>query len=209
VDYRGLRNGSLTIGASTTPGTYLLPAVLGRFHNDHPGISLSLRISDTRDIEQWVSAGQVELGVIGESPLAPGLVGEPWLKDELVIIVSRKHPLARHRSVRPAAVAGEAYIAREEGSSTRAVAERYLARNGLTLTPAMELGSTEAIREVVASGLGLALVSAHAVVPRDRRIVATRLVGPRWTRDLLIVRRLGTPLSPAAGLFRELLLASR
>src|SRR2546425_8803965 len=80
----------------------------------------------------------------------------------------------------------------EEGSSTRGVAERYLARVGVTLTPAMELGSTEAIREAVAAGLGVALVSRHAVLARDRRIVAARLAGPRWTRDLLIVRRPGT-----------------
>ena len=106
------------------------------------------------------------------------------------------------------AIAGEPYIAREEGSSTRGVAERYLARLGVTLTPAMELGSTEAIREAVAAGLGVALVSRHAVLARDRRIVAARLAGSRWTRDLLIVRRLGTPLGPAAAAFRDLLIAS-
>jgi DNA-binding transcriptional LysR family regulator len=89
------------------------------------------------------------------------------------------------------------------------VAERYLARLGVTLTPAMELGSTEAIREAVAAGLGVALVSRHAVLARDRRIVPARLAGPRWTRDLLIVRRLGTPLGPAAAAFRDLLLEGR
>jgi len=209
ADLRGLHSGSLTIGASTTPGTYLLPAALGRFHAAHPGIALSLQISDTREIERWVSAGQVELGVIGEAPLVPGLVAEPWVQDELVLIVPRGHPFARRRSVPAPAIAGEVYIAREEGSSTRGVAERYLARLGVTLTPAMELGSTEAIREAVAARLGVALVSRHAVLPRDRRIVAARLAGPRWTRDLLIVRRLGTPLGPAAAAFRDLLLERR
>jgi DNA-binding transcriptional LysR family regulator len=209
ADLRGLHRGSLTIGASTTPGTYLLPAVLGHFHTAHPGIALSLRISDTRGIERWVSTGDVELGVIGEAPLMPGLVAEPWVKDELVLIVRRGHPLARRGTVRAAAIAGEAYIAREEGSSTRGVAERYLAELGVTLTPAMQLGSTEAIREAVASGLGIALVSRHAVLARDRRIATTRLVGPRWTRDLLLVRRQGTPLGPAAAAFRNLLLERR
>src|SRR5947208_972130 len=116
----------------------------------------------------------------------------------------------RHgQRVRPTAAARvvEPY-ARQEGSSTRGVAERYLARLGVTLTPAMELGSTEAIREAVAAGLGVALVSRHAVLARDRRIVAARLAGSRWTRDLLIVRRLGTPLGPAAAAFRDLLIAS-
>ena len=205
ADLRGLRSGSLTIGASTTPGTYLLPAVLGRFHAAHPGIALSLRISDTREIERWVLAGQVELGVIGEAPLLPGLEAERWVQDELVLIVPRGHSFARQRAVRAPAIAGEPYIAREAGSSTRGVAERYLTRLGITLTPAMELGSTEAIREAVAAGLGVALVSRHAVRARDRRIVAVRLAGPRWTRDLLIVQRAGTPLGPAAAAFRSLL----
>ena len=209
ADLRGLRSGSLTIGASTTPGTYLLPAALGRFHAAHPGIALSLQISDTREIERWVSAGQVELGVIGEAPLVPGLAAEPWVQDELVLIIPRRHPLARHRSVRARALAGESYIAREEGSSTRGVAERYLTRSGVTLTPAMELGSTEAIREAVAAGLGVALISRHAVQTRDPRVVAVRLAGGRWTRDLLVVRRTGTPLGAAAAKFREFLLDQR
>src|SRR5213594_2483994 len=209
VDLRGLRTGSLMIGASTTPGTYLLPAALGRFHAAHPALALSLQISDTREIERSVAVGQLELGVIGEAPLVPGLAGEPWVKDELVLIVARGHPFARRQSLRAPAIAAEPYIAREEGSSTRGVAERYLAGLGVTLTPAMELGSTEAIREAVAAGLGVALVSRHAVLARDRRIVAARLAGPRWTRDLLIVRRPGTPLGPAGAAFRDLLLEAR
>jgi DNA-binding transcriptional LysR family regulator len=145
-DVRGLRGGSLTIGASTTPGTYLLPAALGRFHAAYPGITLSLEISDTREVERRVAAGRVELAVIGEAPLVPGLVAEAWVQDELVLIVPRGHRFARPRSVPAPAIVAEPYIAREEGSSTRGVAERYLARLGVTLTPAMELGSTEAIR---------------------------------------------------------------
>lgn len=209
ADFRGLRSGSLTIGASTTPGTYLLPAVLGRFHAAYPGLALSLQVGDTREIERWVTTGQVELGVIGEAPLIPGLEAERWVQDELVLIVPRGHSFARQRDVRAPAIAGEPYIAREEGSSTRGVAERYLGRLGVALTPAMELGSTEAIREAVASGLGVALVSRHAVLARDRRIVAVRFAGSRWTRDLLIVQRTGTPLGPAAATFRSLLLEAR
>ena len=205
AELRGLRSGALTVGASTTPGTYLLPAALGRFHAAHPTIVLSLQISDTGEIERWVAAGQVELGVIGEAPLLPGLAAERWVQDELVLIVPRGHAFARQRAVRATAIAEEPYIARAAGSSTRGVAERYLARLGVTLTPAMELGSTEAIREAVAAGLGVALVSRHAVLARDRRIVAVRLAGPRWTRDLLTVQRAGTPLGPAAAAFRSLL----
>src|SRR2546427_1596387 len=69
---RGLRAGSLTIGASTTPGTYLLPAVLGRFHAAHPRIAPSLRISDTREIERWVLAGGRAPGAVGRAALPHG-----------------------------------------------------------------------------------------------------------------------------------------
>lgn len=206
IEFQGVRAGSIAVGASTTPGTYLLPAVLGRFHAAHPGIALTLRIGDTREIEQWVTAGAVELGVIGEAPIRPGLIAEPWVKDELVAIVARRHPLARRHAVRGAVLAAEPYISREEGSSTRAMAERFLAEAGLTLRPAMELGSTEAVREAVAAGLGVSVVSRHAVRRGDSRVVALRLQGRRWVRDLLVIRRQGAPLSPPAARLLEQLL---
>jgi DNA-binding transcriptional LysR family regulator len=131
------------------------------------------------------------------------------VKDELVAIVARRHPLARRRTLAGTALVGQPYIAREEGSSTRAVAERSLADLCVTLRPVMELGSTEAVREAVAAGLGVSVVSRHAVRTRDPRVVAIRLQGRQWVRDLLVIRRQGAPLSPAAGQLRELLLSSR
>lgn len=208
IELRGLRAGAVAVGASTTPGTYLLPALLGRFHTAHPQIALTLRIGDTREVEEWVAAGSVEIGVIGAAPVRPGLAAEPWVQDELVAIVGRRHPLARRRSIRAAALANEPYISREEGSSTRGVAEQLFGELGVPLRPAMELGSTEAVREAVAAGLGMSVVSRHAVRPGDPRVVALRFHGRRWVRDLLVIRRQGAPLSPAAARLRELLLAS-
>jgi DNA-binding transcriptional LysR family regulator len=201
---RRLERGALLVGASTTPGTYLLPTVLGRFHTMFPGITLNLRIQNSRAIERGVLAGQVDFGVVGESPLLTGLSAERWVADELVLIVGRTHPLARRRSLDPRRLIGERFIAREAGSSTRAVAEQYLGRLGVQLVPEMELGSTEAIREAVAAGLGVALISRLAV--RDRNVRAVMLAGPRWRRDLLIIRREATPLSPAAAKLHDMLL---
>ena len=206
AEFRGVRAGAIAVGASTTPGTYLLPAVLGRFHTAHPGVALTLRIGDTREIEQWVAAGSVELGVIGAAPISAGLAAEPWVQDELVPIVARKHRLARRRAVQAAALAAEPYVSREQGSSTRAVAERFFAEFGLTLRPAMELGSTEAVREAVAAGLGVSVVSRHAVRRSDPRVVVLRFQGRRWVRDILVIQRQGAPLSPAASRLRALLL---
>jgi len=205
IELQGLRAGFVAVGASTTPGTYLLPEVLGRFHSAHPQIALTLRIGDSRQVEDWVAAGAVELGVVGAAPLRVGLSAERWVKDELVAIVARRHKLARRRTLQAGALAGEPYISREEGSSTRAVAERVFAGSGVTLRPVMELGSTEAVREAVAAGLGVSVVSRHAVRPRDPRVVAIRLQGREWVRDLLVIRRQGAPLSPAAARLRQML----
>lgn len=194
---RGLQVGTVAIGASTTPGTYLLPGLLGRFHAEYPHVALKLRIGDTREVEQWVGSGAVEIGVIGAARLSAGLVSERWMRDELVPIVPRRHPLARRRAISPATLAGEPFIAREEGSSTRAVAEAFFARGGVTLRPVMELGSTEAVREAVAAGLGVSVVSRHAVPPRDARVVAIRFQRQRCVRDIILIRRDGTTLGPA------------
>jgi LysR family transcriptional regulator, low CO2-responsive transcriptional regulator len=208
VELRGLRLGAITVGASTTPGTYLLPSVLGRFHAAHPQIALKLRIGDTRQVEQWVTSSAVEIGIIGAAPKLTGLESQPWLQDELLVIVPRRHPLARRRAIAPAALAGAPYIAREEGSSTRAVAEEFFSDSGVSLQPAMELGSTEAVREAVAAGLGVSVVSKHAVRPRDARVVAIPFQGRRCVRAMMMIRREGPPLSPAAVRLWELLRAS-
>jgi len=201
-----VRTGSLTVGASSTPGTYVLPGRLGRFHTRHPGITLTLQIENSREIERRVVGGEVDLGIIGEFPLLDGLTPTPWLDDRLVLVVPRTHRLASRRSVRPQVLMAEPLLAREEGSSTRRVAERHLGELGLRLTPTMALGSTEAIREAVAAGLGVAIVSRLTVPSRDRRIQTVELTGTTWNRQLLIIQRSGTPLSPAAGRFREFLL---
>src|SRR2546422_10000908 len=94
ADLRGLRSGSLTIGASTTPGTYLLPAALGRFHAAHPGIALSLRISDTREIERWVSAGEGGRGGVGGGARPPRAGGGGGGGGGAGVVVPPRHAFA-------------------------------------------------------------------------------------------------------------------
>ena len=204
---RKLERGTLSVGASTTPGTYLVPSILGEFHAHYPRIDLKLLIDNTREIERRLSAGQLDLGIVGEAPLLTDLAADRWLRDELVVIVPRKHAFAGRRSVSVSALRDQRYIARESGSSTREVAEQFLSRSGIKLIPEMELGSTEAVREAVAAGLGIALVSRLAV--KDRRVAAVRLAGGAWRRDFLVVRRAGVPLSPAAERFHAVLMDQR
>jgi DNA-binding transcriptional LysR family regulator len=205
-DMQGVRTGNLTVAASSTPGTYLLPHALGRFRAEYPGIGLQLRIRNTAQVEKWVASGEVELGVIGDaSDQSSSFAADPWLEDELVVLLQKQHPLARRGSATLAALASEPIIAREQGSSTRRTAERFFSRLGLTLTPVMELGSTEAIREAVAAGLGIALVSRYATGQHDPRVATVRLDGVGWGRRFTIIRRVDCALGPAAMRFRKVL----
>src|SRR5262249_25516905 len=147
-----------------------------------------------------------ELGVIGEGATLGGLVADPWIEDELVALVSRRNRLARSRSLGPEQLASQPCITREQGSSTRRVTERDFRQPGLSLQPTMELGSTEAIREAVAAGLGVAIVSKYAAGGRDQRVASVRLTGTDWRRQMMVVRRANAPLGPAATRFRQLLL---
>jgi DNA-binding transcriptional LysR family regulator len=207
-DLQGIRAGSLSIGASSTPGTYLLPPALGRFRSQYPAVSLQLRIGNTSQVERWVASGEVELGVIGDAIGMDGqLAADPWVEDELLVLVSQRHPLARRRLIPPQVLATEPCITREQGSSTRRAAERVFRQLGIALAPTMELGSTEAIREAVAAGLGIAVVSRYTTAQtRDPRIVAVRLGGGEWKRRIMVVRRASAPLGPAATRFRAFLL---
>lgn len=205
-DLQGVRTGNLTVGASSTPGTYLLPHALGRFRVEYPGITLQLRIRNSAQVEKWVASGEVELGVIGDNSDQPGsFASDPWLEDELIVLLPKHHALARRVSVTLAALASEPIITREQGSSTRRTTERFFTRLGLTLTPVMELGSTEAIREAVAAGLGIALVSRYATCQPDPRVTTARLDGLGWGRRFTIIRRADAALGPAAMRFRKVL----
>jgi DNA-binding transcriptional LysR family regulator len=206
-DLQGLRKGTLTVGASSTPGTYLLPQILGVFRAQYPGVNLQLRIRNTDQVERWVATGEVELGIIGEnSELCDSLSAEPWVEDELIVLINKQHSLARQRVVPPHALASEPCIARESGSSTWRAAEGIFKQVGMPLRPVMELGSTEAIREAVAAGLGIAVVSKFAAARSDPRVVAAPLTGVESRRRFRIIRRANSSFGPAATRFRELLL---
>ncbi|PYM81728.1 MAG: LysR family transcriptional regulator [Candidatus Rokuibacteriota bacterium] len=204
----GLRKGSLVIGSSTTPGIYLLPRVVGAFRVRHPGIDLRLDIANSREIEDRVRANELDLGVVGghelaagEECLAAGLV------DELVLVVPRGHRWARQRAVSPSRLAEEPLLLREDGSATRRVTEQALAQAGVRFTPGMQLGHTEAIKQAVSAGLGVAFVSVYAVMDdvATRRLAALRLRGLRIHRHFHLIHNEARTLSASARAFMRAL----
>jgi LysR family transcriptional regulator, low CO2-responsive transcriptional regulator len=205
--------GRLVVGASSTPGTYLLPSMLAAFRREHPRVEVVLEIGDTEHVLRRVLAGQLDLGVVGEASFDPVLQAELLRTETLVLIMVAGHPLAQRERVSPRDLEGEPFILRERGSSTRGVLERTLEEQGIRPRVVMELGSTEAVKKSVAAGLGISLVSEHAVELEERfGVLATRRIpelNPRrgiytvWRRTLQLqplhqrfLRTLRSPSGP-------------
>jgi DNA-binding transcriptional LysR family regulator len=185
-EYRGLKRGRLAIGASLTIGGYLLPAVVAEFHRKFPDIELQLEIANTEHIQHALLAGTIELGLT-EGPLeSEELESAVFYKDELVAIAPAGHPFLSKTRVTIRELCREPFILREEGSGTRAVVERAVRKHGLKIKPALSLASPEAIKNLVAAGVGIAIVS--------RLIIALELqagsLGIIPLRDLKIERPL-------------------
>lgn len=204
---RGLESGVLRIAASTTVVTYLLPAYLARFHAAHPQVTLRVASANTRDVARALIERRAEIALV-EGPVDDDqLEVVPWREDELVIISHPGHPLAARRRVRLANLANESFVVRERGSGTRRVADEALAAHGVYLRIALQLASTEAIKQSVAEGLGLAIVSRAAIADQLAlgRVAVIPLRGVVLARHLSELRLRARPVSSAAAAFRTAL----
>ena len=200
-----LVRGRLLLGASTTPGQYVLPRLIGAFRREYPRVEVVLTIADTQEVVQRLQEGEIDLGVVGANGRGRNLSYSRLVGDELVLIVPPEHRLAGAAAVSPAELKGEPLVWRETGSGTRRVVEERLAAAGFSIDPeqiVMELGSTEAIVSAVEAGLGISLVTSWAVEKSVQlgRLAVVALEGVNLKRDLYLVRR-QRDLSPAAEAF--------
>jgi DNA-binding transcriptional LysR family regulator len=212
LELGGLTRGALLIGASTTPGIYVLPSVVARFRDRYPGIELKLSIANSRTIEERVRGHELDLGVVGGHVLGAGeRCVAAGLVDELVLIVPRGHRWARQRAIRVEQLRDQALLMREEGSATRYVTERALQQAGLRCTASMELDHTEAIKQAVMAGLGIALVSVHAIRGElaSRRLAALSVRGLRLRRHFHVIHDEGRRLGASAHAFLAMLEPAR
>lgn len=157
-----LLSGELRLGASNTVGNYLVGDLLGGFVNAHPQVALKLHVDNSAAIVAGVLDYSFDLGCI-EGPAAhPDLQLLPWREDELRICAPTTHPLAQRRRLQREDFAGARWILRETGSATRSQTERALAALPAGET-VLELDQSEAIKQAVIAGLGLAMLPAVAV----------------------------------------------
>jgi DNA-binding transcriptional LysR family regulator len=206
---RGLHNGSLRIGASTTIATYMIPRYLGAFHRAYPGIDLHLISANTRDIAEKMVEHEIDIGLV-EGPVDDkNLVAEPWRTDVMKLIVPPDHAFAKASGpIDPKRLENEILIVREPGSGSREVVAQALAAHGIEPLRTLEIGSTAAIKQVVAAGLGVSIVSVVTVEDQVRlgRLKVLDLGGMKIERTLWQLTLPGRVAMPAARVFEKMLL---
>ncbi len=210
--FQGRMSGELVVGASTIPGEYVLPPLIGRFKEKYPDISISLLIGDTRQALDWLLEGKVEVAVVGAE--IPQRVLEYWelMPDELVMVVPSGHPWHRKKTVTLDEVRTEPLIVRERGSGSRHALERALAEVGLDLGAFRvvgEMGSTQAIKQAVKAGVGTSLISKRAVADECRAnlLWCVKVKDLRFSRFFYLAIHRGRTRSPLAEAFRAFLQA--
>lgn len=161
-DMKGVKAGKLRIAAIST-SKYFVPRLLGPFYKQYPGIDISLKVTNRENLLQRLSNNEDDLYILGQPPEHMDIQLEPFLENPLIVIAPRQHPLAGKKKIAPARLAEEPFLMRESGSGTRLATERFFKDRNLAINIRMELGSNEAIKQAVAGGLGVAVLSAHTL----------------------------------------------
>lgn len=204
----GLEAGTIHIGASTTPGIYLLPDTLGCFRRDHPNVNVEVEIASTGEILDRLLAGQIQLALVGEAEPDKRIQLEPFISDEIVGVARPGLLTLRNGRATPKELAEQTLLVREPRSSTRRVSERALASARIWPARTWELDSSEAIKRAAREGLGIAFLSRYAVAEEVQRgeLEPFRIAGrPPFERNLHIARLARRPFTPSERGFVETL----
>ena len=205
-DLLGVKQGEISIGASTIPGEYILPKMVGLFSKEYPRITVALTVADSEEIEGRVLDGEFEIGVIGRKSTNRNLVSHELWEDELVLALPSTHRWAGKKEVPLQEVLQEPFISREIGSGTLKSIEPFLQKAGLkgivSLKVVAQLGSSTAVKEGIKSGLGISILSTVALDTELKAGVlkALRLRGiPMFRHFYLIMdkRRTASPIARA------------
>jgi len=166
-DFLGLKRGEVRIGGSTIPSEYILPELIGKFHQTYPEISITLFVGDTQVVESKVADGKLELGIIGTRSTKPFMYQEELWEDELVVAVPITHAWAVRNQVTLEELSKAPFIARERGSGTLSMFESHLksmkAVDLDNFNVVASLGSSTAVKEGIKSGLGISVLSRRAI----------------------------------------------
>lgn len=207
----GLERGLIRIGGGATAISHLLPPAVSAFRAAHPGVRFYIREAGSAAVARAVATGELDLGIV-TTPVpgadAQSLLIKPLITDELMLIVPAGHPLASRKTFRWNDLTGQTMVAFEAGSAIRNVIDGAIAAAGgqdtLNIEIAMELRSIDAIRRMVAAGVGIGFISASATTKGDHPL---RCKDAPITRELALIHRADRTPNEATSAF-ELALSS-
>jgi DNA-binding transcriptional LysR family regulator len=203
----GELGGTLQVGASTGPGSTVVPVLLCEFQRGNPGVAVSLSISDTQSVVDRVAERELELGVVGAARRHRGVTFEPFFRDDVVLACPPDHRFAG-RSISLSELKKEPLIVMQEGAGVRQVLEDELRRAGTRLRelePRLELGLQESARSAVLAGYGVTFIS-RAAIEADLAagtLATARVKGLDPAREISLVRAAGRSSTRAAEAFVE------
>ena len=208
---KGKKTGNLTLGASTIPGEFILPNILGNFKKDYPEIKISIKISDTQKIINDLLEHSIEIGVIGAKVPNPKLTYTRFLEDELILAVPKNHKWWNLKGkIEISDLIKEPFILREDGSGTLISMAATFKKLGLEkneLNIVSEVGSTTAVKQSIKAGLGISLVSERALSEelKMKTLKKIPIKDIRFTRTFYIIRNKQNSSSPLGQAFFKFL----
>jgi DNA-binding transcriptional LysR family regulator len=208
ADLKGMKQGRLRLAVITT-AKYFVPRLLGPFCQRYPGIDVSLVVTNHEQAIERIANNQDDIYVMSQLPEHLGVKAHPFLDNPLVVMAPKSHPLAGQKNIPLARLAEEPFIMRESGSGTRRAVQKLLDEHGIEVKVRLELGSNEAIKQAIAGGLGLSVLSCHTLTPDGHSgdLTILDIEGFPIKRQWYLVYLGGKQLSVVARTFLEYLQA--
>ncbi len=205
ADLKGLKQGQLRLAVITT-AKYFVPRLLGSFCQLYPGIDISLQVTNHEGILERMTSNQDDLYIMSQVPEHLDIYYEAFLENPLVVLAPVNHPLATERNIPISKLANEAFIMREPGSGTRKAVQELFDKNDVQVKVKLELGSNEAIKQAIAGGLGISVLSRHTLMPYADDLVVLDVEQFPIKRDWYMVYPNGKQLSIVGRTYFEYLL---
>lgn len=207
ADMKGLKQGQLRLGVVTT-AKYFVPRILGPFCRRYPGIDVSLQVTNHEQLIDRLADNRDDLYILSQPPTNSDIFCHPFLENPLEVMASRDHVLAGEKNISLERLAEEPFIIREPGSGTRGSVQKMFEERGIKLKVRLELGSNEAIKQAIAGGLGISVLSRHvlALEGSTSQLVILNVEGFPIRRHWYVIHPTGKQLSVVAKTFFEYLL---
>ncbi|WP_100408053.1 LysR family transcriptional regulator [Bacillus solitudinis] len=199
--------GTLKIGASFTIGEYILPLVLADYAKEHSLVKVEVMVANTEEVIEQVRSGSLDIGLVEGEVTGKGLKVEPFMEDEMIIIAPPHHPLSNIERLKMEMIHNETWIWRESGSGTRAYSDQFISEFDIKVKHFFIFSSSQGIKEAVAAGLGIAMISLWTVRKElnANEIKKLKISNRTFTRPFYVIQAKDSSLSKAQQLFLRMI----